>query len=198
MNGIAPWIAGLLRESVTAPRDAARRLIASDPPSEARWIAFALTVVLAAILSHLVRTAFPLTDPPAWDALMNTPVKTAALQAVMTLLMAGIATQVGRMFGGQGEFADALLVVVWLQFVLVVFQAIQLVLLALLPPFSMLIGIAALVIFFWLLTQFVAALHGFTSGGRVFLGIVICFILAALLIGSLLVAVGIPVVQEAP
>ena len=60
-----------------------------------------------------------------------------------------------------GGFADALLLVVWLEFLLTLAQAAQMLVMFVSPPLATIIAFAALGMFLWLLAQFTAALHGF-------------------------------------
>ena len=62
-----------------------------------------------------------------------------------------------------------------------------------LPPASDVITLFALALFFWLLAQFIAVLHGFTSMGRVFLGIVLSLLALAFVFNILLAVLGIRV-----
>ncbi len=90
-------------------------------------------------------------------------------------MYANLATGCGKGFGGTGSFEETMLLITWLQFILVCLQVAQTLALVLLPPFAGMIGIGALVLFFWLLVNFVAVLHGFTSLGLVFVGIILSF-----------------------
>ena len=101
--------------------------------------------------------------------------------------------------GGTGSFEEAVLLMAWLQFIMICVQAVQAVALLVLPPLAGLIGIAGLFLFLWLLTNFVAVLHGFSSLIKVFLMILasafgIAFGLSILL---MLIGVTVPVVQGA-
>ena len=81
--------------------------------------------------------------------------------------------RVGRAFDGHGTFADALLVVVWLQLLMLALQVLQLIATLVAPPFAGIIGLAGFAVFLWLMTAFIAELHGFRSRARVFLGLVL-------------------------
>ncbi|NCM97616.1 MAG: YIP1 family protein, partial [Rhodobacterales bacterium] len=79
-----------------------------------------------------------------------------------------------------GRFDEALILVVWLQFVLLGLQAVQLVAYAVAPLLADLIGLATVALFFWLLTNFVAELHGFKSLGLVFVGVLATLVVMVL------------------
>ena len=113
------------------------------------------------------------------------------LVGLYAAFMVGLITAV---FGGRPGMISgatgALAVVTWLQVVLVCVQLVQTVALLLMPPLGLLIGWAALLLFLWMLTNFVAELHGFKSLGLVFvmilassLGIVFVFSLVLTILG---------------
>ena len=70
----------------------------------------------------------------------------------------------------------------WIEGVLVLLQAVQMVLLLLAPPLAEALGLIGIALFLWLLTNFVAELHGFRSAAKVFftiLGTVLALSFAA-------------------
>jgi hypothetical protein len=83
-------------------------------------------------------------------------------------LMIHAVTTIGRFFGGTGSFEESALLVIWLQFIFICVQVIQIAAILLLPPLAGMITILAVGLFFWLLVNFIAVLHGFTSLGLVF------------------------------
>jgi hypothetical protein len=60
---------------------------------------------------------------------------------------------------------------------------VQLALQVLLPPFAFAAYFGGLVLFFWLLTNFVAELHGFASLAKTFFGILVALAVLILLLG---------------
>ncbi|MFN6977695.1 MAG: YIP1 family protein [Gemmobacter sp.] len=170
MDLTLPTLAALVRETLRDPRGTARRLMALDLPPQASWLGAAVIAALSAILAHL--TFGVMAARQGGPANLPAPVMTAAFQyAVMVMTVLGV-YHIGRRFGGRGGFADALLLVVWLQFILVCVQGAQLVALLVLPPVADILSVAGLVLFLWLLTAFVAELHGFSSMGRVLGGVI--------------------------
>ena len=103
---------------------------------------------------------------------MLSPLARVALQTGGMVLTAWLIATVGRAFGGQGDFPDALLIVIWLEFLLLVAQAAQVVLMLVFPFFGSILGIAALVVIAWLSVQMIKALHGFSSAFMVFVGLI--------------------------
>lgn len=171
-------LAGLIRDTIANPQDAAWLVMRANLPMAARWQALALVIVLSALLGQIsVLLMAPDATAPAG------PIQAGLIQTIALLLTVVGAHVIGRMMGGHGEFADALVLVAWLQGVMVAAQALQLVTLLIMPPVSVLIGVLSMVLFLWLLTNFVAVLHGFASLGKVFGGIVLsAFALAVVLV----------------
>lgn len=180
----------LARESVVNPRGVARALMALDLPMQARWLALALTVVMSVILAQLALLVSGFA-PTSGSAVVAAPLMAAAMQAgVMLAVSVGIA-QVGRAMGGGGGFADAMLLVTWAEFVLVLLQVAQLVLSLVLPVLADLTLILGIALFFWLLTWFTVEMHGFHSAAKVFFALLGGFFLAGLVLVSLLGSIGV-------
>ncbi|MGP3697524.1 Yip1 family protein [Rhodobacter sp. NSM] len=176
----------LARFTVTNPRDGARAIMALGLPMEARWIALVLTAVGAALVTFLGLTLLPQDVRQLIGDDLPSPLFSAALQVGLLSLSAMLIYRIGAWRGGRGSFGDSILLVAWLQFILLCLEVIQLVAQLVLPPLADLLGVAGIVLFFWLLTHFVAELHGFTSTVAVLGGILLAlfgmaFALAAIL-----------------
>lgn len=184
-------LVSLARESVADPRGVGRALMAMNLPMEARWLAMAVTVALSVLLTHLSLVLMQVPSGGQLGGMMSSPASAAGTQlGIMLVLSAGIG-RVGQMMGGTGSFADALLLVTWAEFVLVLLQVLQLVVALLFPFASVLIGLAGVALFFWQLTQFTLVLHGFTSPVKVFFGLLAGFFAAAFLLVVVLSILGI-------
>jgi hypothetical protein len=83
---------------------------------------------------------------------------------------------VGRWRGGRGELPDAVILIAWLQFIQLLVVAAQILLMIVLPAVAPVLEIAGVILFLWLLVNFVAEMHGFRSLGLVFLGVIITFV----------------------
>ncbi len=188
MNITLANILELARFSVQSPRAGARYLLDLNLPLNARWLMFWLVATAAAVLTHVGFSLLPVESTQFMAAAMTSPIRTAALQAGFLLLTVLGVYHVGRSRGGKGNFADALLLVSWLQVILLGLQVAQIAALLVLPPVAEIIGVVGLVLSFWLLTQFIMELHGFTSAARVFLGIIVT-LLAAAFVASVVIAI---------
>jgi hypothetical protein len=198
MDWNLPTLLSALRYSLQSPRDAIRQVIASDPPMTARWIALLLVAIVSTFLMLLSLSLVPPEDlPPALVRSMDSPLSLAALHLAMLVVSAHLLFRLGRFRNGRGSFADSLTVLIWFQIIMLAVQAVQLALQVLLPPFALAAYLAGLVLFFWLLTNFVAELHGFASLTRTFFGILVALAALILVLGfglALVIAitVGVP------
>lgn len=177
-------LSSLVRLSVTDPEKGAAAVLGLDPPVGARWMLLALVVVLGTILAYLL----PLIGGA--DEALPTPLTAAALQAAMNLAAVALVSGVGRMFGGQGTFEDALLLVGWLQVIMLGLQAVQLLVMVILPPLGSLVMVVSVALFFWLLSGFICALHGFKSRLSVLLATLGTLFVAAFVFSFILLMLG--------
>jgi len=173
--------------SLREPEAGARAVIAVNPPLQARWLLLALAIVSGVVLTYLLPALAGIAGgaPSPFLALM--------LQVATNVAAVVLITRVGRAFGGTGRYEDALLLVGWLQLLMVGFQAVQVVAMVVLPPFAALIMVLSVAAFFWLLTGFVRALHGFSSRVLVLLGVFATVFGVAMVMALALMVLGIPI-----
>ncbi|MCU0815558.1 MAG: YIP1 family protein [Cypionkella sp.] len=175
----------LARFTVQSPREGARQVMRANIPIRARWVALAITAIFSAVLAHLAMGLMPVEMRAEMGQGMS-PFITAVAQAGLMLLSVHVAYWVGRWFGGTGSFEDALILMVWLQFILLILQVVQIVTQVILPPLSPIVNFASVAIFLWLLSNFVAELHGFSSVGKTFFGILATMLAVGFLLAMLL------------
>ncbi len=166
----------LTHYSISHPREAVRMLLAMQVPMAARWTGLVVVGVLSALMFHLSFMMQPADVQEVFSRFVMTPLFTAAVQTVFVLVSAVAVYRVGRMQGGIGSFEDGLLLVVWVQAVSVFIQIVQLLLMPVLPPAAEVLGLFGVGVYFWLMTHFIAELHGFKSLGLVFLSIILTMI----------------------
>jgi len=181
---IKPDLKTLVRLSVTEPEKGAAAILALNPPLPARWMLMGFAVTLGVVLAYLL----PVLSGRGGDLPM--PFVAAGVQGGMNIAAVVLATTVGRMFGGRGRFEDALLLVGWLQLLMSGVQLIQLVAMLVIPPLAGLIMVAAVALFFWLLSGFVSTLHGFKSRFMVLLGTLGTLFAAAFVLSFVLLLLG--------
>ncbi len=177
------------RHTLQDPRSGVRRVIALGLPMQARWLGLGLIAVCSAILTHLSFGLIPVDDRDVLSDLMQSPFRTAALQGVLLLAIVHMTYWLGRARGGTGRFADALVVLVWLQLLMLGLQVVQLVVQVALPPLAGPVNLAGFAIFVWLLCNFIAELHGFKSLIAVFGGIVLGMFLLGFALALVIFAV---------
>ena len=174
------------RYTVREPRAAARWVLGMGVPVPARWAALALMAVASTFLVMLDLRIVGATDDPVVQGAMANPMPLAAVQMLMLALSAWLMARVGRLFGGNGQFSDAVMLVVWMQAVLLVVQVVQILAALVSVPLSDGVALLGFAISMWLMTNFVAELHGFSSLGRVFLGILGAGLALAVVLATLL------------
>lgn len=183
----------LVRATLADPGEGVRRLQAMDLTPEARWIAFALVAIVTVLPTEALLAAVPVESLTPWELAMRRPVFAVVAQGVTMILAAGAIRVVGGWFGGRARFADALVSVAWVQFIMFLFQIAQLALLALVPPLGILFSMLSLGVFLWLIVGITAALNGFRNRLLVLAGVVVTAIVIAFCAGGLIVAVyGLP------
>ena len=173
-------ILALARYSVQSPRDAARTILGLGIPDSARWLLALFVAVTSALLTHVAFNMLPVQERVFLAGAMSSPLRTAGLQVLFLLITAAGVHRIGQWRGGTGSFADALLLVGWLHFLLVCLQAVQIATFFVLPVLAEILGVIGIGLSFWLLSQFVAELHGFRSALRVFAGILAVLFAVAL------------------
>lgn len=181
-----PSFPDLLRLTLQDPRKGARAVLSLGVPLPVRTAGLLLMAILSTIVSHLGFLLLPPSDDPFALFLTSSPLRTAMLQWMLLAGTALLIYRVGRMRGGTGSLPDAVLLVVWLQAPMLLLQIAQMLALILVPPLAGLISIGGLVLFLWLLSSFVAELHGFSSRGAVLAGILITSFAVAFLLVILL------------
>lgn len=184
MNLNAANVSALVRLSMTRPREAAGRILAMNVPDDARWLGFVIVVVLSVLIGQVSVLLM------GEDGFQGGMLFMAMFQTSILLGMVVAVQGIGRALGGGGTFPDSLLLVAWLQFVMLVFQLVQIISLLIVPAVFGMITIVALVFFMWMLTNFVMALHGFTSPIKVFVGIIFSFLAMATVLAILLGLMG--------
>lgn len=166
-------LVSLARETVIDPRAGARRILAIDLQLTERWMALGLTVVMSTILTHLSFEMSPAEVREYFGSAFASPIRTALIQGVAMVLGALAMYHLGRARGGTGSLPEAISLLAWLQFILLLVQVAQLVAEVVLPPLASVLGLAGVAAFFWLMTNFVAELHGFRSLFSTFFGVLL-------------------------
>ncbi len=177
------------RATIMDPRAGAAEVLRLAPPRAALWLGFALMVVASLIMGELVGLLVGM--PEEGPLTGQSAIALGLIQGAFLFVIVHAITQIGRLFGGTGEFDDALALITWLQFIFLLVQVVQLAAMVLVPPLAGLITIAALALFFWLLVNFIAVMHGFSSVGQVFLMTLVSFVALIFALSLVLAVLGI-------
>lgn len=158
--------------TIRSPRGAARALLGMGLPASAAWMALALVCVLSAMLFHLSLGLLTTAEQAELAGLLGNPLGTVVMSALALSILVFGSFLIGRAFGGRGQLDQAALLIAWLQAIFLMLQLVQVVFMMILPVVAELIGTFGLALFLWLLTPFVAELHGFQSVWKVLFGII--------------------------
>lgn len=179
-----PHLLSLARLSFADPVAGGKAVIALNPPLALRWTLLAASITAAVVLAYAL--------PVLWGqgANMPSPFVATGVQGAINLLAVIMIAVVGRLLGGRGGIEDALLLVGWLQALMLGLQVLQLMALLVLPAAAAGLTMASIVIFLWLLTGFICALHGFSSRFLVLLGVILGALGAAVILSFVLLLIG--------
>lgn len=181
----------LARLTLRDPKAGFRAVLSLQPSAEARWLALGSVVLLSTILTQVVLFGVPDAELPPWMQSMRSPVGGALTQAVTILVLAFGISVLARGFGGAAQFSDALWLVIWIEFLVFCAEIVVLGFSIVLPFLADLMGIASVILFFWLVTQATVLLNGFTRPFLVFVGVVVMMLLAGMIFIGVLTAIGV-------
>ncbi len=196
-----PSLLKLLELSARRPREAMHTVMDMQLPAPVAWQVFALVLVIELIFAHLLGLMLGPTEVPdnaLGPALALNPMLLGAIQGCLLVIMVFALHWVGRAFGGTGRMEDAILLMALLQFALIVLQGIEMLLIVIVPALAAGILLFNVFAFFYLLTSFTTALHGFTRPPLVFLGILLTMIGAIIGLSILLAIIGVTIPGTPP
>jgi len=173
--------------SITNPAQAAQILMAQNLRRDVLWLGFALAVVLNALLFSLSNMALP--TPEGVPLMIQSPVFYLGFVGGGVLATIVSIHRVGRWMGGQGSFEDVMVLMVWLQMLRVMVQALALLFALTIPLLSMLLVLGSALVGLFIFLHFVDQAHRLGSlmkaagvlVGAVFAISVVLFILLSLL-----------------
>ena len=141
-------------------------------------LALTLTAVVSAVLISLLIGPLPPEVDPVTAAMLGSPFYLAIVQLVGLAMIAACLHLLGRVFGGQGTLPQAVVMMAWLEVILILISTVQSVALILVPPVGVVLVPVGMVLSRWLITNFVAELHGVGSLVMTLLGVIAAFIAA--------------------
>jgi hypothetical protein len=179
----------LVIDTLVRPRAAAQRVLAATVPDAQLLQAAVLVSCLGVVLGYLAVRLSPDAIDIVTAAVLGSPLNGAAAQLAAMAVVVFLTVRIGRLFGGTGSLHGALALVVWLNAVMVLIQAAQVVALALVPPVAALIAVVTVFWAIWTYANFVAELHGFQNPfivlGAVVLTTIVLFFATAILLAIL-------------
>lgn len=182
----------LILDSLLRPKVAARRVLGLGLPFGLLLEAALAVTCLGMILGFLAVQLNPGALDPSSALILRNPLLGALFQ--LGVLAAGVMfiLRIGRFFGGAGSLEGALAIVVWLDFVMVAIQAVQVAALALFPPIATLLALGAVLWVLWALACFVGELHGFDNTVVVLGGVILSMTVLFLAMAFVLTLLGAP------
>lgn len=143
----------LAAQSVTAPREVARLLLALPLSREAVGLCLALVLVLNTLVFSLGQL---MSGPPpdGMALLLSTPVAFAGLLGGSMIALILSLYWTGRGLGGRASLMQVTLLVTWLQALRVIVQVALLAIVPLMPALGGLVMIAASALGIWILVNF--------------------------------------------
>ncbi len=193
MTEAAPSLTGLMSESLRDPRGATRSLMHVPLSRTDRWQALALAVLISVLLGFVVAQSAPPNDYPLSVLIRERPIMALILELSLMILSVFAVYWVGHACGGTGRFEDAILVVAWLEFLIACLQAVQIAAMFTVPSLQGIVVLLSYGLATWLITNFIAELHGFKSLLSVFVMILVTITGAVLGLTILLSLIGITV-----
>ena len=199
------YLFGMALQTVPEPRKVARDVFAFAAPRRALWQILALLLVVLTFLAVIQSVLFPV-DAEDLDAIfgegavdpgLTNPLLSGGIWAFLSFGAVWLIYGIGKAAGGTGTLDEAILTVIWLVFVLVLLQGAILVLGLFAPGLALLLTAMSFVMAFWLLSHFIAEMHGFRSAGAVFAGILMAMMVMMVVLSILLSILGIGMVVDA-
>ncbi|MAR19677.1 MAG: hypothetical protein CML44_09945 [Rhodobacteraceae bacterium] len=180
----------LVINTIKDPKQVALKISLVTLPPVTLWSLVVLVVIISVLLSELANWLLPVGPTQTSLILISSPFLATVVLTVLMTVMIFLTFYIGKLFGGIGSIESTISVIVWLQTTMIALQVVQLILIPFLPSLAMILGFFAGILFFWLYVNFILVLHGFTSLGRVFFGVIASMLgvifLFSLLIGTLI------------
>lgn len=174
-------------QSVTNPREVAALLLSIRPGREALWTAFALVVVLNA----LIFSASLLMDPAGIPAFLSSPVVFLLMQAGALAASIVALTWTGRLFGGKARIEEIALLMIWMQGLRVLVQAAMLLVVPISLSLAGLLTMAATALGVWIAVNFLDEAHELGGPLRALAVLVLGMFAMAFVVSLLLTLAGV-------
>lgn len=184
------YLIGMVLQSIPEPRKIARELFALNLDRTTLWQALFLMLVTGAMIGVGSSLIFP-PAPELSGTIFAMPLVVASAEAAVAVISVFLIYWLGRAAGGTGRFQDGIVTITWLNFVLLIVQVFVLILSLFAPSMAALLWLFGGFTGFWILSHFIAELHGFSSALRVFLTILLTSFIAVAILSIVLAILGV-------
>lgn len=184
------YLIGMVLQSIPEPRKIARELFALNLDRTTLWQALFLMLVTGAMIGVGSSMMFP-PAPELSGTIFAMPLVVASAEAAVAVISVFLIYWLGRAAGGTGRFQDGIVTITWLNFVLLIVQVFVLILSLFAPSMAALLWLFGGFTGFWILSHFIAELHGFSSALRVFLTILLTSFIAVAILSIVLAILGV-------
>lgn len=183
-------IGQLAQTTLSAPRQAARQIIAMELPRDVLWTALALVAAINTIVLQLLISISPPEAQSQFPSYFNAPLAVYILLAGIMVLYVHSVYWAGTAMGGQGRLFDVLALIIWLQILRTCAQFVVVVLTVVAPSLAALLSLVVFALAFWILLNFVTEAMALPSLGHTFLALLMAVIGLVLGLGILLAVLG--------
>ncbi len=180
----------LALQTLRDPRGTSQQIMAWQIERNTVYMALGAVCALTALLVGTMTAIGPPTDPEVIDAfpvlaLLERPLALFLLTAGGLVVMVHALFWAGRAMGGEGELAELLVLLTWLQALRVAAQVVVIVLSLAVPVLGGLVALVVMIAAFWLMLHFISAALRFDSLLRAF-GLLVA-VSAGMLLGLMLI-----------
>lgn len=180
----------LARTTFTAPRAAARDVLAFDLNREALWTALALVAAVNTVLLQLLFSVLPAETQAALPAYVQSPLTLFVVLAGLIVVYVHSAYWAGLAIGGQGRLEDVLALLVWLQTLCTLVQMAVVVLVFAIPSATSVLLLLAFSWSLWVLLTFLTEALALPSLGHALFALLIAIVTLALGLATMLALIG--------
>ena len=170
--------------SVKEPKIGAQLILRLSPSRRTLLEMAALVVVLNVFLTQAFALIAPTPSGASFLTALEAPLPSLALHTLLLFMIVIMTFGVGRLMGGCGSLDATILIVIWLQYLMLVANFLQIVLALFWSPLGLAIAMLSSVLFIWLFVNFVMVLHGFKSIMKVLIASIASFFVTIFLIAA--------------
>ena len=185
----------LIKQSFVEPRTAARKVLNFNLTIREVGEVVVLAIVVSTLLTQvpsLFITSTDMVDPDVpstgMQELSITPFSALTINATLMAITILAVYLIGNLFGGRGTIRGSMIVNAWIHYMMIIVQVVLFLVTTIVPVLAIVVIPLALFVFFWLLSHFVAVLHGFRSAMGVFFAALVLILVASFAITSLFFA----------